>query len=275
MIRLLFCMLLPVVVQTQTLLPDECCGGVIRRSEHYAGRALSGYMDGGAELYHEYGFVALSVQEIVMPGGEEITAEIFHMSTPRAAYGIYSISRHGCTGADSSLLYVCEGPYQAQGLAGKYYIRIQSSTDTHTATDLRLKLLRTLIFKLGQEKVTLSPVFAGHTDVGLMSGPLGVQNGMPDLEELLEGSKGYIIQSRWLDNDRGLLAEAEFQRAEDAGVFASLVGIPITIDVARELPSRPGWWILWTSPLTVRILHAATPGEVPEHILRGQTDHER
>ena len=76
--------------QTQpALLPEECGGGVIRRSDRYEGRALSGYMNGGAELYHEYGFVALSVQEVVMPGGEEITAEVFRMTV--AAGGVWHL----------------------------------------------------------------------------------------------------------------------------------------------------------------------------------------
>lgn len=272
MIRFLLTILLPVCIQAQTqhaLLPEECSGGVIRRSDRYEGRALSGYMNGGAELYHEYGFVALSVQEIVMPGGEEITAEVFRMTAPRAAYGIYSISRHGCTGADSSLMYVCEGPYQAQGLAGECYIRIQSPTDTRTASEVRLRLLRALIRRLGQQGIPLSPLFAGQTDVNLMSGPLGVQNGMPDLEDLLEGASGYAVQSRWLENDRGLLAETVFRSVEDARVFSSRTGVPATTGAVHELPSRPGWWVLWTEPLTVRILNTTLLGEMPERTLRG------
>jgi hypothetical protein len=166
-------------------------------------------------------------------------------------------------------MYVCEGPYQAQGLAGECYIRIQSSTDSRTAGDVRLRLLRALIRRLGQQRIPLSPLFTGHADVNLMSGPLGVQNGMPDLEDLLEGAGGYVVQSRWLENDGGLLAETVFRSGEDARVFASRSGVPATIGTVHELPSRPGWWVLWIEPLTVRILNTTLRGEMPERTLRG------
>jgi len=272
--RLFFCLLIPVVLQAQTqpaLLPEECGGGMIRRTDRYQGRALSGYMNGGAELYHEYGFVALYVQEVVMPGGEEITAEIFHMTSSLAAYGIYSISRHGCTGVDSSLVYVCEGPYQAQGAAAEYYLRIQSSTDTRTAKEIRLTLLRALLRRLGQPQITLSSLFRGHTDISLMCGPLGIQNGMPDLEDLLEGVEGYVVQARWLEEDKGLLAEAAFHRPADARAFAERTGFPAVTGTVRVLPDREGWWLLWTTPLTVRVLHTSERGGTPEKSLHGQS----
>ena len=101
-------------------------------------------------------------------------------------------------------MYVCEGPYQVQGAAGEYYIRIQSSTDTRAASEVRLRLLRALIAPTRTASGSRSRLsLPDHTDVNLMSGPLGVQNGMPDLEDLLEGAEGYAVQSRWLENDRG------------------------------------------------------------------------
>ena len=273
MMRLLFCLLFPVVPQAQVhpaLFPEECGGGVIRRTDRYEGRALSGYMNGGAELYHEYGFVALSVQEVVMPGGEEITVEVFHMTSPTAAYGIYSISRHGCAGVDTSLLYVCEGPYQAQGAAREFYVRIQSATDTRTAREVRLQLLRALIGRFGQQRVVLSSLFQGYEDVSLMCGPLGIQNGMPDLDDLLEGVEGYVLQTRWLEGNKGLLAEAGFHHAAGAHSFAERTGAPAETGEVRAVSGRAGWWLLWITPFTVRVLNTSEGGDVPARILRDQ-----
>ena len=56
----------------------------------FLGEDLYVYMDGGAAIYHEYGFKQLLVQDYVDPYGRSLTLEVFEMDEPAAAFGIYT-----------------------------------------------------------------------------------------------------------------------------------------------------------------------------------------
>jgi len=59
----------------------------------YAGDDLFIYINGGAEIYHEYGFVSVIAKEYADGDGRKINLEIFEMDDARSAYGIYSFKR--------------------------------------------------------------------------------------------------------------------------------------------------------------------------------------
>jgi len=56
----------------------------------YKGEDLFSYINGGAEIYHEYGFVQVIVQDYKRKNGKSIALEIFEMESVEAAYGIYT-----------------------------------------------------------------------------------------------------------------------------------------------------------------------------------------
>ncbi len=60
----------------------------------YVGPQLFDYMNGGADLYYEYGFEQALVQRYKTPQGG-ITAEIYQMPSAADAYGIFSTDRTG------------------------------------------------------------------------------------------------------------------------------------------------------------------------------------
>ena len=62
----------------------------IVRERSFEGDALYGYMNGGSDLYFEYGFRKLTVRDIKYEGFS-YTVELFQMDSPKNAYGIYSI----------------------------------------------------------------------------------------------------------------------------------------------------------------------------------------
>lgn len=73
------------------LIPTEIEG--LKKSDdvqYYAGDDLFMLINGGADLYHEYGFVEIAVQEYKTSEGEYIDLEIYRMKNSSAAYGIYS-----------------------------------------------------------------------------------------------------------------------------------------------------------------------------------------
>jgi hypothetical protein len=59
----------------------------------YLGDDLFQYINGGAEIYHEYGFHSVVVQDYRRVPGEMISLEIYRMRGPESAYGIYTFKR--------------------------------------------------------------------------------------------------------------------------------------------------------------------------------------
>ncbi|MEK6590289.1 MAG: DUF6599 family protein [Nitrospinota bacterium] len=87
----------------------------------YKGEELFNYMDGGAELYHAYGFKRGCVQDY-QKGDNLYTMEVYEMENPSKAFGIYSLDRQG-----EHLSLKQEATYQDGSLTiwkDHYYIRI-------------------------------------------------------------------------------------------------------------------------------------------------------
>lgn len=63
--------------------------------QEYAGEDLYTYIDGGAEIYQEYGFRRVVIQDYRNPAGRSVSLEIFEMEAPAAAYGMFTFKRSG------------------------------------------------------------------------------------------------------------------------------------------------------------------------------------
>jgi hypothetical protein len=61
--------------------------------QEFKGEDLYLYIDGGAEIYREYGFVEVLVQDYRNKEGKSLSLEIFRMTSPESAYGMYTFKR--------------------------------------------------------------------------------------------------------------------------------------------------------------------------------------
>ena len=73
-----------------------------RPMQHFAGDALYEYINGGAEIYREYGFVRVVVQDYINDEGKSVSVELFQMASPESAYGMYT-SKTGLEGKKVSV----------------------------------------------------------------------------------------------------------------------------------------------------------------------------
>ncbi len=71
-------------------LPDPPEGWTTGPSSEFVGDELFGWINGGAEIYHEYGFDSVTVQDFER-GTERYSVEVYTMADD--AYGIYSWAR--------------------------------------------------------------------------------------------------------------------------------------------------------------------------------------
>lgn len=74
-------------------LPGEAQTGEWKKDgmpQEYVGEDLFSYINGGAEIYHEYGFKQVIIQDYLNRNKKSISLEIFEMSSPDSAYGMYT-----------------------------------------------------------------------------------------------------------------------------------------------------------------------------------------
>jgi hypothetical protein len=64
-------------------------------TQEFAGEDLFTYIDGGAEIYQEYGFGRVVVQDYQGAAGTSVSLEIFEMASAAAAYGMFTFKRSG------------------------------------------------------------------------------------------------------------------------------------------------------------------------------------
>ncbi|MGD9995267.1 MAG: DUF6599 family protein [Salinivirgaceae bacterium] len=78
------------------LLPEnKSCGDwlAVGQTEHYQSDELYFLINGGADLYLEYGFKEVVAQSYQNNANEKISVEIYDMGSSEAAFGIYSLSK--------------------------------------------------------------------------------------------------------------------------------------------------------------------------------------
>jgi hypothetical protein len=181
-----------------SLLPGDIPGARIDRAAGYNGKALYGYIDGGAELYFEYGFQRASVQDIVKDS-LRVHLELFEMNSPDGAAGIYSVTNSGCSREGNPWSFTCASPFQAQAARSRYFIRAANVSGIPRDSALTRRILGVMMAKVGDvifppPLLFLDPLFQrGRRTFMMARGPLGVQNGPDEWTALVEGIEEYQL----------------------------------------------------------------------------------
>ena len=168
----------------------------VKRERTFTGAALYGFMNGGADLYYEYGFKELVSREIIYKG-EEFTVDVYTMATPLDAFGIYSIHAYKCLRADSLGKFDCLSKYQLQAVDGNNYVSIVFPSGSNAARKAADELYQMFVadgktgIRLPGQLTYLATNRSGT--IKYMKGKLAVNNVQPSLTELLEGIDSYEI----------------------------------------------------------------------------------
>jgi hypothetical protein len=191
----------------------------------FTGASLYGYMDGGADLYLEYGFSGAWVDEVTLQG-VKYTIELYKMNSPEEAFGIYSVSRYHCSCIPALSQFTCQAKYQLQIVAGSYYINIINSTGTSADSIVSLKIGEAIVGKIKEAPASFGsflpdiPVETINQNAVLVQGELGVRNGAPDLIDLFEDIMGY--RALILQQQEQTTVSVIFDDKEKADAFYSL-----------------------------------------------------
>jgi len=107
--------------------PDKPGGGIkkIKKPLRFPGRELYGHIDGGAELFLEFGFDELEVQKY-RKGKADLSVEAYRMESPEAALGIYLMKKGKETPVPGISARNTGDRYQAMILKGLYLILVNN-----------------------------------------------------------------------------------------------------------------------------------------------------
>ncbi|MFC2133089.1 DUF6599 family protein [Bacteroidota bacterium] len=198
----------------------------IERTEYYDGNALWGLINGGADIYLEYGFDELAFQTVEWLE-QHFRVEIYRMTDEEAAFGIFSVSRYKCDINDTLTNFICITPYQVQAAHGKYYISISNTTGSEEAMKLTIRLFEVILKKAGESKIVIPDLFASEILIPNMDkmkyirGELGLMNAFPMWSDLFEGYSKYSFYILPVNNESGkiYLALIGFKNATDIDKF--------------------------------------------------------
>jgi hypothetical protein len=165
-------------------------------SRTFTETSLYGYINGGAELYLEYGFDTLIVAELVSDG-RDIKVEAYRMKDPEAAFGIFSVSRFRCNGGPRLTQHICRSAYQVQFAKGPYYVSIVNDTGTEADQKKSAEIASFIIGQIPDPSFDPCYFYTDGVDeetmkgAVLVRGPLGIYNGIPTLTEKLGEASHY------------------------------------------------------------------------------------
>ncbi|HOT96542.1 MAG TPA: hypothetical protein PLG50_13910 [bacterium] len=116
----------------------------------YVAQNLYGYIDGGAELFLEFGFAGLTVQRYCR-GEAELTLDLYRMASPDAALGIY-LARKGVEQPVAGIECRNTGSvWQIAALRGRYYIQITNLSGVEHVLPVMVALLQKVLVTLPDE----------------------------------------------------------------------------------------------------------------------------
>jgi hypothetical protein len=192
----------------------------------YDGNALWGYMNGGADLYLEYGFEGMRVQEIEV-GSTTLKIELCQMQSPEAAFGMFSIKRFKCNQSAMLVQHDCLTSYQYQAAVGNYYISVVNYTGSEQDIAQTVKAAGSLVQIIDGKDFQI-PVFDDVDPqqitidkIKLVRGQLGLQNGVSKWTKMFTGINDFDVYFLPVSTSAGdvFFAEILFDSPEDQTSF--------------------------------------------------------
>jgi hypothetical protein len=165
-------------------------------ARHFTGVSLFGYMNGGAELYLEYGITDAVITEFDFRGGH-YKCEVYRMKGAEEAFGIYSVSKYRCPASPPLSPFTCQTNYQLQICKGQYYISIINRSGNKNDSIASLKIGEIIAGKISEPSADLTIFFPGRDVSGLQrnavlaKGKMGLMNGATAWEDSFKGLSGY------------------------------------------------------------------------------------
>jgi hypothetical protein len=228
---LVFCSVACYSQYVQLVTETDIPGVTITRSDTFSGQGLYGYIDGGADLFLEYGFREVFVNEYSF-GRDKVTLEIFVMEDAPSAYGIYSLSVAQCRQWNKYGTFSCITPYQAAASSGPLFINATNRAGTQSSQALCEQLVSTVLQKNPQEIWRIPPLFQSPklspfiNTLRSYDGILAVTNAIPAWNDLFENIGFTMLSISVMSPEcTGTLARIVFPEESSMSTFLLRSGV--------------------------------------------------
>ena len=151
----------------------------------YSGEDLFTYIDGGADIYNEYGFRQVAVQDYESSPQKTVTLEVFEMADAAAAFGMFTFK----TSARGSEIDLGQGgrleDYYLNFWKGPVVVTVTGFDESPESVEAVLKLAEAANgkFRTDGEKPSLAaafpPEWAARGGLKYLRGPIGLRNQHP------------------------------------------------------------------------------------------------
>ena len=247
---------LPLFSQSEKPFPaiveSDIPGGRITRSSYYNGDALWGLIDGGADLYLEYGFDKLLLQEIEW-SGIKFRIEFYRMNDAKSAFGIYSVSQYKCDKNDSLTKFICITPYQIQSALGKIYVSVANNKGNNESVNLSLQLFNNILSRTTETIFDIPDYFKNDSlktfiyKLKFIKGKLGLQNGFPAWSDLFDQFRNFEIYVLPFEKEKGYVyfSQIKFESENDLLKFKAMVEKQNAEKIMKIIPLTSGTEIIF------------------------------
>ncbi len=179
--------------------PSDLDGVKTTTVKFYGSDQLWEYINGGADIYLEYGFNRVLAQEIEWQGSI-FRIDAYQMENPQGSFGIFSILKTQCLETISNLNESCLSQYQVQMVIGNIYLSVVPLSGIKGEIELAKVIAKALYsknIKQAQPNISIPEALiklnASILNTKLILGQLGMQNGAPEFEKAFSGLTNYQL----------------------------------------------------------------------------------
>ncbi len=226
--------------------PDRFLGSWTRvgNPRVYARADLYGYIDGGAELFFEFGFEQLTQQKY-QAGPNQIVVDFYRMADPIAATGIYLMKCGKDTPAPAFSERNTINRYQLMWVRDRFFAIVNSVSGAEAFMPDMVKFSSFIASKLppARSLPLLAQLPAGGLvpdSVRLIRGPYGLQSvytlGEGDILQL--GGNVTAVAGNYVDSSRGAWTRLDVTYPTAAAATAALANLQDHLDPYLTAVSR-------------------------------------
>jgi hypothetical protein len=179
---------------------NEIQGSKIIRNEKFTGEGLFGYIDGGADIFLEYGFQEVLVQELKIDS-MNFKIDMYQMNNCANAFGIFSVFCSKFKSIDSTFDYCSSAKMSFQFAKNKFYVSVTTDADNQNSQEILSKIAKLIVSKIPDDDFDLPDFFkknfSDYSTMKFINGKLGMQNLASDLSDYFENYSGFKL---WLIN---------------------------------------------------------------------------
>lgn len=223
------------------LVAKDVPGWEIGTPERYSAKELYGYINGGAEIYLEYGFRQVTGQRCTQKS-HELQVDIYEMVNPEAAFGMFSVLRGRCGATLPGTEWHCVTPQQILFAKGAYLVSIvpyDRAAETRTAA---MQAAKALVSRIRGAQFRIPPAYKGaplstsQKSLRYIHGPLALQSVLDEWTPWLDGIDRFEMYHA-VAGDGARSTEAvtlKFRSRHDVERFLKQCGAPAEAD-------KSGW----------------------------------